>query len=359
VNWPAVMTALGVSLLVTLTAMRPALRLAERYDLLDKPGRHKRHDRAVPNVGGIILFVSMWTAVLICLILFYPFFAELAHSLLYVFCGAMIIFLVGLADDLSPLSAWTKLLAQVAAGLVLYLGGLAINPVSIPFMGSHDIGSFSVVITVVWIVLLTNAINLIDGLDGLAGGVSLIACLTLALIGGLYSVGPAVLFAYALIGFLAIFLFYNRYPAKVFLGDSGSLQIGYYFAVVSLLVPIKSFTAAALYIPLLALGVPLLETGTSIFRRLARGKALMKADRRHLFHYLAAAGLSPRAIVGIFYLLSALFGGFALAMYFFNRLLVFGLLILFMVVIVGLFYIFMAKLGRPTRDRSNHEESRQ
>lgn len=353
-NWPAVLTALGIGLAVTLAAMRPALRLAEKYDLMDRPGHHKRHKHPVPNVGGILLFIALWLSVLICLMLFRPFFSDISQSILYVFFGALIIFLVGLADDLTPLSAWTKLLGQTSAGLVLYLGGMAINPVSIPFMGSHDIGSLSVLITVVWVVMLTNAINLIDGLDGLAGGVSLIACLTLAVVGALYNAGAAVLFAYALIGFLAIFLFYNRYPARIFLGDSGSLQIGYYFAVVSLLVPIKSFTAAALYIPLLALGVPLLEASTSIFRRLVRGQALMKADRRHLFHYLALAGLSPRVIVGIFYLLSVLFGGFAVAMYFFNRLLVFGLLVLFMVVISALFYIFMAKLSRTARGRTDH-----
>jgi UDP-GlcNAc:undecaprenyl-phosphate GlcNAc-1-phosphate transferase len=356
-NWTAVLTAFGVSLAVTALIIRPAIGLAERYQFLDRPGRHKRHDRPVPNIGGAVLFLSLWLSILICLILFHSFFAEILPSLLYVFCGALIIFLVGFADDLTPLSAWTKLAAQVAAGLVLYLGGLAINPISIPFMGSHDIGTFSLVITVAWVVLLTNAINLIDGLDGLATGVSLTASLTLTIIGALYTVGAAVLFAYALIGFLAVFLLFNRYPARIFLGDSGSLQIGYYFAVVSLLVPIKSFTAAALYLPLMALGVPLLETVISISRRLAMRRSVLKADRRHLFHYLALAGWSPRAIVGVFYLLSAVFGGFALAMYFFNRLIVFGLLILFMVVIFGLFYIFMARLSRPARGRRLNEES--
>ncbi len=354
-NWWAVLAAMLLSLLSALVLMRPAIGLAERYQYLDRPGRHKRHYRPVPNIGGVVLFLAIWISVAVCFLGFRDFFAETSSSLPYVFSGGLIVFLVGLSDDLSPLTAWTKLLAQVAAGLVLFIGGLAINPLTIPFMGSYDIGSASVVITVVWVVLLTNAINLIDGLDGLAAGVSLIASLTLAVIGSLYAAGSAVLFAYALIGFLAVFLFFNRYPARIFLGDSGSLQIGYYFAVVSLLVPIKSYTAAALYLPLLALGVPLLETVISISRRVAAGRNVMKADRRHLFHYLALAGLSPRAVVGIFYLLSAVFGGFALAMYFFNRLVVFGLLILFMVVIFGLFSIFMARLSRPLRGRRTIE----
>jgi len=350
-NWTVALSALGVSLIASLLLIRPAIRLAEKYQFLDPPGRHKRHKRPVPNIGGAVLFLSLWLSVAGCSLVATEFLSELRPSLIYIFAGALIITLVGMADDLRPLSAWTKLLAQIAAGLVVYLGDLAIDPISVPFMGSYDIGSWSVLITVAWVVMLTNAINLIDGLDGLATGVSLIAALTLAVIGSLYAAGSAVLFAYGLIGFLGIFLFFNRYPAKVFLGDSGSLQIGYYFAVISLLVPIRSYTAAALYLPLLALGVPLLETVISITRRLATGRNVMKADRRHLFHYLALAGLSPRTIVGIFYSLSAALGLFTVAMYYLDRLAVFGLLVLFMVVIFVLFYIFMTRLSRLPRGR--------
>jgi UDP-GlcNAc:undecaprenyl-phosphate GlcNAc-1-phosphate transferase len=355
-NWSALVIALAASLTATLLLIRPAIRLAVKFGRVDRPGRHKRHKQPVPDVGGVVLFVAVWLSIVLIL-LFAPSAAdELRVSLPYVFAGAAMIFLVGLADDFKPLSAWSKLAAQTAVGLVLFYGGLTINPISIPFAGSYDIGSLSLLITVVWVVLLTNAINLIDGLDGLAAGVSLIAAITLVIIGTLYFAGPAVLFAYALIGFLAVFLAYNRYPAKIFLGDSGSMQIGYYFAVISLLVPIKSYTAAALYLPLLVLGVPLGEAAISFSRRLVAGKNVMKADRRHLFHYLALAGLSPRAIVAVFYVLSAVFGAFALAMYFLNRLIVFGLLVLFMVVISALFLIFMARLSRPAKGRRGAEE---
>ena len=350
-SWTILVAATAISAATALGLTPFSIRLANRYQLLDRPGRHKRHDRPIPNVGGIVLFVSLWLAVSVSLLLSTSFLTELRPFLLYVFCGALIVSGVGFADDLKPLSAWTKLVAQTAAGLVLYSGGLTINPVTIPFGGSYDIGPLSVLITVAWVVVLTNAINLIDGLDGLAGGVSLIACVTLITIATLYHAGSAVLFAYALAGFLAVFLVFNRYPARIFLGDSGSLQIGYYFAVISLLVPIKSYTAAALYLPLLALGVPLMETAISFSRRLISGRNVLKADRRHLFHYLALAGLSPRTVVGIFYLLSAVWGGFALAMYFLNRLVVFGLLVLFMVVIFGLFLIFMAGLSRSSKGR--------
>lgn len=346
-SWAMILSAIAAAVAITAAVMPKALGLAHRYEFLDPPGRHKRHKKPVPLVGGAVLFVALWGSVLLVFLVFPGTFAGQADSLPFLFGGALIVFLVGLSDDLTPLSAWTKLFAQVAAGLVLYLGGLSINPLSVPFLGSFDIGQFSILITVVWVVLLTNAVNLIDGLDGLAAGVSLIAAATMAVIGLLYQAGPVVAFACALAGFLAVFLFYNRYPARTFLGDSGSLQIGYYFAVVSLLVPVKTFTAAALYLPLMALGVPLLETTISISRRLMAGRNVMKADRRHLFHYLALAGLSPKAIVWVFYLLSAVFSLFALAMYFWDRLIVFAILVLFMVVIFALFFIFMTSVNRP------------
>ncbi len=346
-SWAMILSATFAAFAITAALMPTALRLAHRHQFLDLPGRHKRHKNPVPLVGGIVLFLALWGSVVLVYLVFPETFVGQASSLPYLLCGALIIFLVGLSDDLTPLSAGTKLFAQIAAGLILYIGGLSIDPISAPFMGSFEIGEFSVVITVVWVVLLTNAVNLIDGLDGLAAGVSLIAAATMAVIGHLYQAGSVVVFASALVGFLAVFLFYNRYPARAFLGDSGSLQIGFYFAVVSLLVPVKTFTAAALYLPLMALGVPLLETTISISRRLMAGRNVLKADRRHLFHYLALAGLSPRAIVWIFYLLSGVFSLFALAMYFWDRLIVFAILVLFMVVIFALFFIFMTSVNRP------------
>jgi len=356
-SWVTIISVIAAAVAITAALMPIALRLAHRFNFLDPPGRHKRHKTPVPLVGGVVLFVALWGSVTMTFLVFPDSFAGQASSLPYLLSGALIVFLVGLSDDLTPLSAWTKLFAQVAAGLILYMGGLSINPVSIPFMGSFDIGQFSILITVLWVVLLTNAVNLIDGLDGLAAGVSLIAAATMAVIGHLYQAGPVVVFACALAGFLAVFLFYNRYPARTFLGDSGSLQIGFYFAVVSLLVPVKTFTAAALYLPLMALGVPLLETTISISRRLMAGRNVMKADRRHLFHYLALAGLSPRAVVWIFYLLSAVFSLFSLAMYFWDRLIVFTILVLFMVVIFTLFFIFMTSLNRPGNgSRSAHRK---
>ncbi len=347
---------LGVSLILSLALLPLAIRLGHRFDLLDHPGRHKRHEHPVPHVGGTVLFVTFWSAVLLPSWIGGLPSIEPAQAVPWMFAGALLIYLVGLVDDIRPLSAAVKLLVQAVAGILLYLGGLKIDPVSIPFMGQIVVSQWSALITVLWVIGLTNAINLIDGLDGLAGGVSLIAALVMAALGVIYQVDSVITVAVTLVGFLAVFLYYNRFPARIFLGDSGSLQLGFYFALISLLVPFKSYTAAALYLPLLALGVPILETAISIVRRIVKGKGVMTADRRHLFHYLTLAGLSPRKVVFLFYLLSLVFGLSTLAMFLWDRVLVSIILGLFMVVIFAAFLIFTANLPRlrkesPRRDR--------
>jgi len=243
----------------------------------------------------------------------------------------------------------------VAAGLLLFMGGLKIELLSIPFR-SIDIGGFSIVITVLWVVVLTNAINLIDGLDGLASGVSLIGSACLLIIGQLYEAGAVLIFIVVLIGFLSLFLYFNRYPAKIFLGDSGSMQIGYYFAVFSLMIPLKSFTAAALYVPLLALGVPLMEVLSSTVRRTLNGQSIMQADRRHLFHYLSLMGFSRHRVVVIFYLLAMVYGAFAVAMFYWDRLVVFISLVFFMVVIFAVFFILLTKFSGRRRLNGRREQ---
>ncbi len=348
-TYGVIIAAFAVSLLVSAVSVPLVIRAGHRFDLLDRPGRHKRHKRPVPYLGGIALFVAMWGAIVTLQLVYPNQLAELGGMLPYILAGAVLVSVVGFVDDLRSLPAWVKLAVEVVAGVILFAGGLRIDPISIPFCGQIAVGEFSLVITVLWVVGLTNSINLIDGLDGLAGGVSLIGALTLAVVGNLYQIGIALVFAYALIAFLMIFLVYNRYPARIFLGDAGSLQIGYYFAVLSLMVPLKSFTAAALYLPLLALGVPIMESMVSATRRLLKRRSVMQADRRHLFHYLALAGLNPKQIVMIFWGISLVFGLFSLAMFFWHRILVFSFLVLFMVVISAAFFIFVSGRSRTKR----------
>ncbi len=322
-----------------------------KFSLLDLPGKHKRHNEPTPILGGAALFLSFWITTFLGYFIFPSYFAGISGYLPYVFSGALIILLVGLADDLYPLSAWVKLIAQVAAGLIIFMGGMSIDLVSTP-EGSFQLGSFSVILTVAWVVILSNAINLIDGLDGLASGVSLIGALVLLIVSMLYNESSVILLISALSGFLIVFLKFNLHPARIFLGDSGSMQIGFYFAVISLIFPMKSYTISALYIPVLVLGLPILEAGSSFVRRLLSGKNVMSADRRHLFHYLELAGIPRKQVVYIFYFMAMIFGSFALAMFFWDRIIVFGYLVFFMVVIFSLFFILIVNLAsRKKNDR--------
>ncbi|UCD64194.1 MAG: undecaprenyl/decaprenyl-phosphate alpha-N-acetylglucosaminyl 1-phosphate transferase [Candidatus Zixiibacteriota bacterium] len=342
------LTAFLLSLVLSMLLIPALIRFGYRYEIMDLPGRHKRHKNPTPVLGGVALFLAVWLTMSVICIFFGDFCRELPGSLLFILCGAIVVLLVGLSDDLRPLPAWVKLAAQVAAGLLLYLGGLKIELLSIPFR-SVDVGGISVAVTVLWVVILTNAVNLIDGLDGLACGVSFIGALYLLAVGQMYQVGVVLVLILILIGFLGPFWYYNRHPARVFLGDSGSMQVGYYFAVFSLMVPLKSFTATALYVPLLALGVPIMEVMVSVVRRLARGKSILRADRRHLFHYLTLLGFSRRQVIVTFYSLGGIYGLFALAMFYWNRLVVFGFLLLFMVVIFGVFFILLTKFSLRKR----------
>nr|MBN2278577.1 undecaprenyl/decaprenyl-phosphate alpha-N-acetylglucosaminyl 1-phosphate transferase [candidate division Zixibacteria bacterium] len=335
-----------ISFIISLILTLGIIRLCWKYSLLDYPGRHKRHKKPTPILGGTAILAAVWISLLLYILFVEDGLDDLFPALPNILAGSLLIYLVGLVDDLKPLSAWLKLAIQTLAGLVLFFGGLSVEFISVPIYGSVPVGGFAVLITVVWVIALSNAMNLIDGLDGLATGVSVIASITLAIIGLLFQVEGVVVFSLALFGALLAFWIYNRYPARIFLGDSGSLLIGYFFAVISLVFPIKSFATAALFMPLVVLGVPLIEAVSSFFRRLAAGKNVMKADRRHIFHYLAYAGLNQRQIVALFYLTGLFFGFISLAMILFSRVMVLTFLILFMVVIFIIYFILISRMKK-------------
>lgn len=326
--------------------------ICQKYSLYDYPGKHKRHKKPTPNLGGTAVLISSWIAILICIRISSESFIEIENALPNIFLGSMLIYIIGLIDDFRPISARAKLAVQIVAGLILYFGGLSINFVSLPLIGTTALDGLSVVITVLWVVALSNAINLIDGLDGLAAGVSIIGFMAMVVIGVLYSVGSVVMISLSLAGAIFAFWLFNRYPARIFLGDNGSLLIGYFFAVVSLAVPIKSYTTAALFIPLVALGVPLIETVSSFIRRLIAGRNVMTADRRHIFHYMTYAGLSLRQVVYLFYLSGLFFGFISVGMFLFERMLLLTILLLFMVVIFILYFIFIFRMKRNRRSHN-------
>ena len=356
----------AISATLTLLLTPFAIRMARQIGLLDQPDARKRHLQPTPPIGGLVLGVAICVVTL--MLAMQPSFLSgffeagrgaLTNSQLIAFVTAvLVILLIGFLDDKRNLPNWLKLLGQTFAGSILFLGGFRIDPLELPVIGIISLGSFSVVVTVIWVVVLTNAINLIDGLDGLACGVSLPAAMALTVVSIRHGNGVGALLAAMLVGFLLVFLFFNRHPARAFLGNSGAYLIGLLFAVISLVLPLKSYTATALFLPLIVLGVPIIETLSSVTRRIATGQPIWQADRMHIFHLLTRAGLSPRITVRIFWLVSIVFSVFALLAYSLDRATLITALSLFLFVIWISFFMFTRqRLGRRRGSRMRHSKT--
>lgn len=213
---------------------------------------------------------------------------------------------IGIVDDKYQLAARYKFIVQLVAAIIVVLSGLEITYINFPFGHVIEFGYFSIPITILWIVGITNAINLIDGLDGLAGGVSIIALIT---IGGLaISLGDpfVALISFLLIGSTLGFLVFNFYPAKIFMGDTGAMFLGYMIGVLSIL-GFKNATLFSLIVPIAILGVPILDTLLAIVRRVVHKKPLYSPDKMHLHHCLLNLGFGHRQTVILIYCIGALF----------------------------------------------------
>jgi UDP-GlcNAc:undecaprenyl-phosphate GlcNAc-1-phosphate transferase len=218
---------------------------------------------------------------------------------------------------------------------------LGIERIWIPTVGGVGLGWASLPMTLLWFILLVNAVNIIDGLDALAGGVSIIGLASVIVIGVRTDVPDAIVLALILAGSLAGFLFFNRPAARIFLGDCGSLSLGYFFAVLALWLPIKRYTAVAVYVPILAMLVPLAESGWSILRRTAGRKKPTTPDRGHLHFRLIEHGFSENGVRLLFYGLSAAGFGFSLAVAYGNRRFWMAVFTFFVFLLLGGVYILL------------------
>ena len=298
---------LGLSSALFALVLTPLVKnLAWHFGFMDHPDEGRKiHTAPIPRVGGLAILASVLAAYVVL-------FAVRMSSghiiwegmplILRVAPAFAIVFLVGLVDDIVKLSPWIKLAAELVAAVMAWIGGIHVSSIA----GHSFPGLLGLIVTLFWIVLCTNAINLIDGLDGLAAGVSLFAMLTMfvgALVGHNQAMALAVLpFAGALLGFLR----YNSYPATIYLGDCGSLSLGFLLGCFGAVWSEKSATVLGLTAPVLVMAVPLLDVLTSVVRRMLRGQPIFSADRNHIHHKLLAMGLHPRAAGLLVYSLCAL-----------------------------------------------------
>jgi len=234
------------------------------------------------------------------------------------FTGIGVIALVGFIDDTKGIKPLQKLLGQVIAAIIVVIFGIRIDTFNIPFLNDTLNNVFSCILTVGWIVGITNAINLIDGLDGLSSGISIISCISMLIIFALND-SPliAIIIITALTGALTGFIPFNFSPAKTFIGDTGSNFLGFALAVVSILGVAKTYTAFVIVAPVIILALPIFDTLFAIFRRIIQGKSLkavFKADKKHLHHKIMDKGYTQKQAVFILYGISMAFGLFAIVL---------------------------------------------
>jgi UDP-GlcNAc:undecaprenyl-phosphate GlcNAc-1-phosphate transferase len=302
---PIVLIALAAALVAG--GLAPQMRrVGFAVGAVDRPGHRKVHARDVSRLGGVAVWgaFAAVTAMAAALGVLDPrFFARVRVGWGPIAGGALLLALVGLVDDVRGLRARTKLLAQLIAACLVVAGGCVIREATNPITGAAiPLGPLAVPLTLLWVVGVTNALNLIDGLDGLAAGVGLIITGTLCVISITVGRADVALLTGILAGALVGFLYFNFNPATIFLGDSGSLFLGYALAVLSLEAAHKGTTAVLVLAPMLALGLPLMDTTLTVVRRLLVSTSIMTPDRDHIHHRLIALGLSHRRAVLVLYL---------------------------------------------------------
>ena len=296
-----------VAAAVALLTTPLVIRIANRLKLYDQPGdRRHIHERPVPRLGGVAVFLATVTALVVAAAQT-PLGPSQQRFLLAIFLAGGSVFIVGLIDDLKGLRALTKLMVECAAAILVCLLGLEIDVVGLGPAGTVATGHLAMPLTVLWIVGVTNAFNLVDGLDGLATGIAVVASATTLAASLTFGNVAVVIGCVALLGSLIGFGRYNLPPARIFLGDSGSLFIGFFLAVLSIDSSIKSTTVVLFVVPLCALAVPLIDMSLAIIRRWLRGSPIFVADARHIHHRLLARGLTPRAVTVVLVVASSLF----------------------------------------------------
>lgn len=298
--------------LLAAIAFTPAVRsFALALGAVDQPGERRVHARAVPRLGGLAIVFAFFAALVAV------FLAESEVARIFfvdpvliagLIAGGLLVCALGVLDDVKGLRAWHKLCGQGAVAVVAYACGFRIDAVKLPFLGNLDMGVFGVVVTALWIVAIINAINLIDGLDGLAGGVAFFACVTNFVVATINNDVTVMLLSGSLGGAVLGFLLFNFSPASIFMGDSGSMFLGFVLATTSILGnSVKSSTTVAILVPFVALGLPIIDTLLAMLRRFLERRSIFTADRGHIHHQLLAMGLTHRRAVLLLYALSVLF----------------------------------------------------
>ncbi|UOQ87034.1 glycosyltransferase family 4 protein [Gracilibacillus salinarum] len=300
-------------------------KFAIKINAIDVPDERKKHEGIKARLGGIAIIIGVMVGLL---------YIQPQHPhMLTVIIGGIIIIITGILDDLLTLKAYQKLLGQLIAAGIVASSGLLIDALTIPFIGTVQLDGFAFILTMIWIVGVTNAINLIDGLDGLAAGVSAIALTSILIIAIMDYQIIVVYLSIVLVGSCLGFLYHNFYPAKIFMGDTGALFLGYAIAIISMLGLFKSVALFSFIIPIIVIAVPIFDTLFAILRRVINKQSIGAPDRKHIHYQLMEMGFSHRTSVLIIYAFSAFFGIMAII---FSSVTMLTSLIIFAITLFGI-----------------------
>lgn len=293
----------SIAFVVSLASTPLAMKIAPKIGAMDIPKDNRRmHNSAMPRFGGMAIFLGVLASMAIML--------NMSHKMMVIMAGGAAMYLLGVVDDIKTLKAGTKFAAQIVIAVAMYMCDIRVNFLSNFFgYGRAELNeAFCLIVTVLWIVGITNTVNLVDGLDGLAAGTTAIASFSIAYVGyihGMYLSAAAML---ALAGGALGFLPLNFYPSKIFMGDSGSLFLGFMMSTLSVIGLVKQATIAAVIIPVLVMGFPIFDTLYAIVRRVVNRRPIMEADRLHLHHRLISLGYGQRRATLMLYCVSGIMG---------------------------------------------------
>ena len=344
--------AVGAAVLIAWAGSPLTIRLAHFIGAVDRPDERKVHNSTMPRIGGVSIFLAFILPLLFILYVSPP--NEMSSPFMGIVLGGTIVFVVGLLDDIYQLPAWVKLIGQCVATVVAISFGVMVYFLTNPFEGMLWLGYLALPITFLWILGITNAINLIDGLDGLAGGVSAIAALTMGIVALVQGQGMVFIVALILVAAIAGFLPWNFHAAKTFMGDCGSNFLGFTLACLAVCGMTKIAAVISLIIPILILGIPILDTFFAIVRRLNNRAPIFSPDKAHLHHRLMAMGLSHRNTVLVIYAVSAFFGALAVIFSLIDQPRIMFVLALVLVVVL----VIAEKIGLRTGESRVKVESR-
>ncbi len=340
-SWILYLTAFVGAFIISLVTTPLAKTLSIKLGAIDYPKKRGMHNKPMPRMGGIAIVLGFMIMVIIL-----SFFIEGLDKKQFIglIVGSMIIVILGMIDDVKNLRSRTKFCVQIIAALVVIFSGTKIELVLWPFTAFFQ--KFSIPITLLWIVGVTNAVNLIDGLDGLASGVSSIAALSLMVLCIMTGSELSCVLTAAIAGSCLGFLPRNFNPAELFMGDTGATFLGFTLAVSSIMGVFKGYAVLAVTVSTLCLGLPVFDTLFAMGRRAINGKPIMQADRGHLHHRLIDKGFSQRQTVLILYAISISCGLLAIAISLHNFKTIF--------VVIIMMLLMMYSIAKSRKNKKNH-----